>query len=169
MRRLITSVLVLALLPGCTFGFAGGGLPPGIRTVAVTPFENNTADPSLAQLVQLAVKQAVESRLGLRAAAQSQADAVVTGKVTRYDPDQPLSYRGNATSPGSANQVDVTRRQVELTVDITVVEQKTGRTLWDGKNQLVQGDYQPGHEEDGKRKALALLVNKVIDGVHQNW
>ena len=70
---------------------------------------------------------------------------------------------------GAANQVDVTRRQVELTVDITVVEQKTGRTLWDGKNQLVQGDYQPGHEEDGRRKALALLVNKVIDGVHQNW
>lgn len=168
MRRTISSLLALALI-GCTFGFAGGGLPPSIRTVAVAPFENNTADPSLAQLVQLAVKQAVESRLGLRAAAESQADAVVTGKITRYDPDQPLSYVGNPTSSGTANRVDVTRRQVELTVDITVVEQKTGRTLWDGKNQLVQGDYQPGHEEDGKRKALALLVNKVIDGVHQNW
>ena len=168
MRRTISSLLALALA-GCSFGFAGGGLPPNIRTVAVLPFENNTADPSLAQLVQQAVKQAVESRLGLRAAVENQADAVVTGKITRYDPDQPLSYRGTATAPGAANQVDVTRRQVELTVDITVVEQKTGRTLWDGKNQLVQGDYQPGHEDDGKRKALALLVNKVIDGVQQNW
>jgi Lipopolysaccharide-assembly len=168
LRPTISSVLALALA-GCTFGFVGGGLPPTIRTVAVTPFENNTADPSLAQLVTLAVKQAVESRLGLRAAAQSQADAVVTGRITRYDPDQPLAYRGNQTSPGTANQVDVTRRQVELTVDITVVEQRTGHTLWDGKNQVVQGDYDPGHEDEGKRKALALLVNKVIDGVHQNW
>jgi hypothetical protein len=156
-------------LAGCTVGFVGGGLPPTIRTVSVSAFDNDTADPSLAQLVQLAVKQGVESRLGLRAAAASQADAVVTGKVTRYDPDQPLSYRGTSTTPGTANQVDVTRRQVELTVDITVIEQRTGRTLWDGKNQLVEGDYQQGHEEDGRRKALALLVTKVIDGVHQNW
>lgn len=168
MRRTISSVLTLALA-GCTFGFVGGGLPPAIRTVAVSPFQNNTADPSLAQLVTLAVKQAIESRLGLRAAAQSQADAVVTGTITRYDPDQPLAYVGTPTSAGAANQVSVTRRQVELTVDITVVEQRTGRTLWDGKNQLVQGDYDPGHEEEGRRKALAQLVNKVIDGVHQNW
>lgn len=168
MRRII-SCLLAASVAGCSFGFVGGGLPPGIRTVAVAAFDNDTADPSLAQLVQLAVKQGVESRLGLRAAAPTLADAIVNGKVTRYDPDQPLSFRGTPTTTGAANQVDVTRRQVELTVDITVVEQKTGRTLWDGKNQLVQGDYQPGHEEDGKRKALALLVNKVIDGVHQNW
>ena len=168
MRRTIASICA-GLLAACSFGFSGGGLPPGIHTVAVSAFDNDTADPTLAQLVQLAIKQGVESRLGLRAAAASQADALVTGKVTRYDPDQPLSFHSTAAAPGAANTVDVTRRQVELSVDVTVVDQKTGRTLFDGKNQLVQGDYQPGHEEDGKRKALALLVTKIIDGVHQNW
>ena len=167
MRRTILS-LALAL-SGCSFGFAGGGLPPTIRTVAVMPFENNTADPTLAQLVTLSVKQAVETRLGLHAAPEAQADAVVRGTITRYDPDQPLSYRGTPNPNGATNTVDVTRRQVEMTVDITVVEQKTGRTLWDGKSQVVQGDYNPGDENGGRKKALDQLVKNVIDGVHKNW
>lgn len=168
MRRAISSLLVLAVA-GCTFGFAGGGLPPAIRTVAVMPFDNITADPTLAQAVNLAVKQAIESRLGLHAAPKDQADALVTGKITRYQPDEPLQYVGTPSTVGAANTVNVTRRQVELSVDITVVDQHTGKTLWDGRNQTVQGDYDPGREQDGRKKALDLLVKKVIDGVQQNW
>jgi len=166
-RRAIGSVLLL--LSGCSFGFTGGGLPPSIRTVAVLPFDNNTSDPTLAQRVTVAVKQAVVSRLGLRSAAEAQADAVITGTVQRYDPDQPLAYQGTPTTAGAPSRVDVTRRQVELTVDITVVEKKSGRTLWEGKNQVVQGDYDPGREQVGQKKALDVLVKKVVDGVQQNW
>ncbi|HEY3934662.1 MAG TPA: LPS assembly lipoprotein LptE [Gemmatimonadales bacterium] len=168
MRRTISSLLVLAMA-GCTFGFAGGGLPPAIRTVAVMPFDNVTADPTLAQAVNLAVKQAIESRLGLHAAPKDQADALVTGKVTRYEPDEPLQYVGTQSTAGAPNTVNVTRRQVELSVDITVTDQHTGKTLWDGRNQTVQGDYDPGREQDGRKKALDLLVTKVIQGVQQNW
>lgn len=167
MRRTIRSIAVLALA-GCTFGFSGGGLPPGIHTVAVLPFDNDTADPSLAQQVNLAVKQAMQSRLGLRNVAETQADAVVHGKIVRYEPDQPLAYQGTASSPGAPARVDVTRRQVELTVDIQVVD-SSGRTIWDGRNQVVQGDYSPGQETAGRQKALDELIKKVIDGVHQNW
>ena len=35
------------LLSGCLYGFAGGGLPPHIRTVAVLPFENETPAATL--------------------------------------------------------------------------------------------------------------------------
>ena len=72
MRHATVSSLLVLALSACSFGFAGGGFPPDIKTVAVLPFENQTSDPTLQQLVTLAVKQAVESRLGLRAAAESQ-------------------------------------------------------------------------------------------------
>lgn len=168
MRRILSSLLA-ATVAGCSFGFAGGGFPPDIKTVAIEPFDNNSADPGIAQAVNQAVQQAMQSRLGLRPAPEAQADAVVHGKVVRYDTDQPLAYSGTPATPGSVATVDVTRRQVELTVDIQVVEQKTGHVLWDGRSQVVQGEYAPGQIASGRQKALDALVNKMIDGVHQNW
>lgn len=168
MRRALSSLFAL-VVAGCSFGFAGGGLPSEIRTVAVPSCLNDTADPTLTLLVTQGLKQAMESRLGLRAATEEQADAVVRCRIVRYDPDQPLAFQGNPGAAGTAAQVNVTRRQVEMTVDIQVVEQKTGFTRWDGKNLVVPGQYDPGREADGKKTALDLLVKKLIDGVHSNW
>jgi hypothetical protein len=61
----LASLSTLAL-GGCLYGFAGGGLPPSIKTVAVLPFENQTAEPTLTQEVSVRVREAVEGRLGLR-------------------------------------------------------------------------------------------------------
>ena len=43
-----SSALACALLlSGCLYGFAGGGLPSHIRTIAVLPFENETPAATL--------------------------------------------------------------------------------------------------------------------------
>lgn len=168
MQRAIISAVAL-LASGCSVGFTGGGLDKSIRTVAVADFLNSTADPGIAQFVRLGVKQAVESRLGLRPAAEAQADAVVHGTIVRYEPDQPVTVQSIPGVTGTPNQVSVTQRQVVLSVDVTVVDQKTGKTLWDGRNQVTIGTYSPGREADGKQKALDLLIKALIDGVHANW
>ena len=169
MRRVLSSCVAVALA-GCSFGFAGGGLSRDIRTVAVPTCLNDTADPTLTPLVTQGVKQAMESRLGLRTATEEQADALVRCRIIRYDPDEPLAFTGNAAVSGTAAQVNVTRRQVELTVSIEVIQQKTDRTLWDGKNlPQVYGQYDPGQESQGKQRALEDLIKRIIDGVHSNW
>ena len=56
----------MVLLTGCPYGFAGGGLPPNIRTVAILPFDNLTAEPQLTQEVSDALREAMQGRLGLR-------------------------------------------------------------------------------------------------------
>ena len=70
----LASLSTLAL-GGCLYGFAGGGLPPHIKTVAVLPFDNQTPEPTLTQEIYARVREAVEGRLGLRHASERQADS----------------------------------------------------------------------------------------------
>src|SRR6185503_6347650 len=63
--RLLVSASAL-YLGGCLYHFTGGGLPAGIRTVAIVTFDNLTPEPTLTQEITRAVREAVESRLGLR-------------------------------------------------------------------------------------------------------
>ncbi|MGH7734546.1 MAG: LPS assembly lipoprotein LptE, partial [Gemmatimonadales bacterium] len=85
----LASLSALLGASGCFYGFSGGGLPNEIRTVAVLPFDNLTSDPTLTQDVNIAVRNAMEQNLGLRQAGVDQADALVRGTITRYDPDVP--------------------------------------------------------------------------------
>jgi hypothetical protein len=147
------------------YGFAGGGLPPGIRTVAILPFENLTPEPTLTQEVQAAVRQAVQNRLGLREAGEATADAVVRGVISRYEPDLPIAYTGNAAN----TQVDVNRRLVQLTVSVQIVNQKTGKTLWQGQGLTLQGDYGPGQEQQGRNRVYDQLETRIVEGAQSQW
>ena len=171
LRSTTTSLFAALLLTGCAVGFTGGGLPPGIRTVAVTPFENDTSDPTIAQQVNQSVREAMQRRLGLRSAAESQADAIVRGRITRYQPDEPVAYTGtpSADPRRNANTVQVTKRQVQVTIDIEIVDQQSGRTLWLRRSLTRSGEYDPGRESEGRQKALERLVNDIVDGAQSQW
>ncbi len=154
-----------ALLLGGCYGFAGGGLPPAIKTVAVLPFDNQTPEPTLTQEVSVAVREAVQSRLGLREASENQADAVVRGTISRYEPDLPVAYQGNSEN----NQVTVSRRLVQITVSVEIVDQRRGKPLWSRSGLLLEGDYSPGQEQDGRQKALDKLVTNIVEGAQSQW
>lgn len=153
-----------ALALGGCYGFAGGGLPPGIRTVAILPFENLTPDPTLTLDIQAAVQNAVQGRLGLRPAGEATADAVVRGVISRYEPDLPVAYQGT-----QSNQVDVTRRLVQITVSVEIVNRRDGRTIWQRAGLMVDGDYQTGQEAEGRRKALDKLTTTIVEGAQSQW
>ena len=151
-------------LGGCLYGFAGGGLPPHIRTVAILPFDNQTAQPALTQEVAGALREAIEGRLGLRPSAEGTADAVVRGAITRYDADIPLSFQA-----GQQGNVAVTRRRVQLTLNVEIYDQKQGRMLWQRSGLTVDGEYQPPQETEGRKLALGKLVNDIVDGAQSQW
>src|SRR3990170_6791967 len=95
--------LIAAACSACLYGFAGGGLPPHIRTVAILPFDNQTADPLLTQQVTDAIREAFENRLGLRLAGGATADAGGRGAVVRYEPEVTISFQ--AAQPTATTQV----------------------------------------------------------------
>jgi hypothetical protein len=163
--RLISGCLVslsVLALNGC-YGFAGGGLPPSIKTVAVLPFDNQTPEPTLTQEISRAVREAVERRLGLRQSAEARADAVVRGSITRYEPDLPVAYTGDSS------QVTVTRREVQITVSVEILDQKQGKPLWQRSGLVLKGDYESGNELQGRAKALEDLVVNIVEGAQSQW
>jgi len=166
--RLISGFLasLSALLLGGCYGFAGGGLPSNIKTVAVLPFDNQTPEPTLTQEINAAVRDAVEGRLGLRQASERQADAVVRGTITRYEPDLPVAYNGDDQGGG---EVTVTRRLVQISVSVEVMDQANNKPLWQRSGLMVEGDYDPGQEAQGREKALDKLVTNIVEGAQSQW
>ncbi|MBI1967437.1 MAG: hypothetical protein HYS40_05570 [Gemmatimonadetes bacterium] len=131
--------------------------------MAILPFDNQTPEPSLTQEVNDAVREALESRLGLRLAGEANADALVRGRVVRYEPDLPLAYQAGL------GQANVTRREVQLTVDVEILDQREGKTIWQRQGLTVKGDYLPPQEAEGRKIALQKLVNDIVDGAQSQW
>jgi len=148
---------------GCVYGFRGGGMPSHIRTVAILPFENRTGEPALAQEVSEAITQAVQGRLGLRPASENNADAIVRGEIVRYDPDIPLSYEAGQ------GQVQVTRRRVQITVNVEIYDQRDSKTIWQRSGLAVDGESQPPDEKTGRKLALDKLVVNIVEGAQSQW
>ena len=149
---------------GCLYGFAGGGLPGHISTVAILPFDNQTPEPSLTQEASEAIREAMEQRLGLRASSEATADAVVRGAILRYTADIPLSFQG-----GRAGNVSVTRRRVQISVRVEIYDQREGRVLWERASLQVDGEYRPPEQEEGRRLAWEKLVTDIVDGAQSQW
>lgn len=110
-----------------------------------------------------AIRQAFESRLGLRQAGEQTADALVRGRIVSYQADVPLAF------VAGQGQAPVTRRQVQVTVDVEVLDQKEGKTIWQRQGLTVQGDYQPPAEADGRKQALDKLVTEIVEGAQSQW
>jgi hypothetical protein len=162
----VRSAVALALLlaaGGCLYGFHGGGLPSDVKTVAVLPFDNRTGEPALTQEVFAALQDAVSGRLGLRQVNEAQADVIVRGEITSYQPDIPLSYQAGQGT------VEVTRRRVQITVSVEIFNQKLGKALWRQSGLTVDGEYNPPTETDGRKLALAKLETQVVEGAQSQW
>ena len=163
MRRFGAYSLVLALTACIPYGFTGGGLPSHIRTVAIVPFENQTATPELPRELSDALRSRLHDRLGLRDASEARANAIVRGTIQRYEVDIPIGY-------SAANkQATTARRLLQLVVDIEMIDQVTGKTLWQRKGLLAEGQYEERGVAAGRKQAIDRIVNDVIEGAQSQW
>jgi hypothetical protein len=162
MRRF--GVLSLVLLSGCLYSLSGGGgLPRHIRTVAVIPFENETANPEVAGELHLALRKSFGDRLGLREATEARASAIVTGTIRKYEPDVPVGFSADPSRATTA------RRRVQLVVDVKIVDQTSGKTLFERAGLRAEGEYAERAEPAGRKQALERIVNDIIEGAQSQW
>ncbi|HSB55855.1 MAG TPA: hypothetical protein VLD58_15945, partial [Gemmatimonadales bacterium] len=88
------------------------------------------------------------------------------GTITRYEPDLPVAYAGE-----EGRTPTVTRRLVQITVSVEILDQRAGKPLWQRSGLLLEGDYEPGRggETDGRQKALDRLVTNIVEGAQSQW
>jgi len=166
LRSGVRSAIVLLLAVGaCGFpySFAGGGLPSHVKTMAVVPFENETASPELQREMFEVLRRELRGRLGVRDASPERADAVVRGAIKAYDLDVPVAYSADP------NQSVTARRKLQITLDIEIVDQTNGRVLWQRKGLRGEGDYAERAEAEGRRAAIIKIVNDIVEGAQSQW
>jgi hypothetical protein len=152
---------------GCLYSFRAGSFPPAhIRTIAIEPFENETARFELSGELYEQLLQRLPGALGIRTAGAEVADAIVRGSVLRYDIVAP-SYR----AAGAGGQpATVLQRQVNIAVRVEIIDLVENVVLWESSSVTAQGEFAEGAPEDGGRsEALELLVQKIVDGAQSNW
>jgi len=156
-------LLALAGCLGIHYGFAGGGLPSNIRTMAVMPFENQTTSPEVQRELLDAMRRELQRRLGVRDASENHADAVVRGTIVTYDVDVPVAVSANPSQAVTA------RRRLQLTIDVEIVEQDNSRVLFQRKGMRGEGDYDERAEAVGRQRAIDKIVNDIVEGAQSQW
>ncbi|HEY1953484.1 MAG TPA: LPS assembly lipoprotein LptE [Gemmatimonadaceae bacterium] len=131
--------------------------------MAIVPFENQTATPELPRELTDALRTRLHDRLGLRDASESKANAIVRGTIQRYEVDIPIGYSANN------KQATTAKRLLQLVVDIEMVDQVTGKTLWQRKGLLAEGQYEEQGEANGRKQAIDRIVTDVIEGAQSQW
>jgi hypothetical protein len=158
-------VALLAAAAGCgiRYGFSEGAFPSHVKTMAVLPFENQTSAPELQGELFDNMRKELQKRLGVRDAVQGKADALVRGSIVAYDADLPVAFSADPRQAVSA------RRKVIVTVDVEILDQTTGRMLWQRKGLRGEGEYAERAEQEGRRLAISKIVNDIVEGAQSQW
>lgn len=163
LRSGVPSLAVLAL-GGCLYSMSsGGGLPSHVKTVAVIPFENETASPDLTSELHTQLRKTLSSRLGLREAPESRASAIVRGTIIKYETDVPVAFSADPSRATSA------RRKLQLVVDVEIFDQTTGRALFERKGLSGEGEYAEREEAEGRRVAIQKVIDSIVEGAQSQW
>ena len=157
------SALLLLAATGCLYTFAGGGFPRHVKSAAVLPFDNETPAAELSREINDALRKAFESRLGLRSAPENRAHAIVRGTIVKYETDVAVGFSADPARASSA------RRSLSIVIDVTIVDQTSGRTLYERQGLVANGEYSERNEEEGRKQAIQRLVNDIVEGAQSQW
>ena len=158
-------VALLTAVAGCgiRYGFSEGAFPAHVKTMAVLPFENQTSAPELQSELFDNMRKELQKRLGVRDAVQDKADALVRGAIVSYDADVPVAFSADPRQAVSA------RRKLQMVVDVQILDQTTGKVLWQRKGLRGEGEYAERAEQDGRRQAITKIVNDIVEGAQSQW
>lgn len=164
-----SAILAFALCGGlasCSYGFEGGGFPAHIRTIYIEPFENQTPQFDLEQVLYRDLLDDLPAKLGLRAAGRETADAILTGQIRRYQ-DQAQAYRAGASQPAG----NVLTNEVQIGISARLVDVRDNVIRWESTSLVGRGTYRPDAEDDeiGQEEAIAAIIEQIIDGAQSQW
>jgi hypothetical protein len=61
------------------------------------------------------------------------------------------------------------RRRLQVTVQVEIVDQSTGKVLYSNKALRQEADYDERAEAKGRTEAIGKIVQEIVAGVQSNW
>lgn len=165
MIRLLRFLFTIGLtaLGGCVYTFSGSTLPSHLKTVEIPLFSNQSLEPNVADEITQDLNRQIVSG-NLLKVVERNADARISGIVVSYS-NSPYTYAAAET-----RQVSVQQYVVRIVAEVEFVDKKkdgeiykgtiTGEGIYDLSNQT---------ETDGRKKAVAELVQRIMQNSVQGW
>jgi hypothetical protein len=149
------------------YSFTGGGLPGHVNRVYIQPFDNETPYQNLTSDLLREMQDRLPGSLGVRLSSEQTADAIVRGtlrsaeeQTTNFDPQ-----------PDPTGRIQRLEARVQISFDAEIFDVRNDQVLWRGNGLTAIGNFEPGREDvdDGRKKALELVVQKIVEGAQSQW
>jgi hypothetical protein len=160
----LLSILFAAILStGCIYSFTGSSLPSHLKTVEIPLFSNQSLEPNVADEITAELNKQIVTASLLKIVQRS-GDASISGVITAYS-NSPYTY-----SAAETRNVNVDQYVVRISADVEFKDQKKDQMIYKG-TVTGEGIYnvQTQTERDGKQKAEAELVQRIMQNSVQGW
>ncbi len=163
----VLAALALSSFPGCASYRLGSMLPPGIKTVYVPTFVNETSEPFIEVDATRATIQALQTDGSLKlVGSPDDADSILNVTIFSYELE-PLTYDSQRRT--AANEY-----RLLLSARVVLTDAKTGRVI--SENPLVQGqstfdiagDF-TSSKASGLPAAVRDLGRRIVPAVVEAW
>lgn len=165
MKLKISAALIsIFLLAGCSvYTFSGSSLPGHLKTVDVPLFANVSLQPEVAEAITTELTRRVLADNVLKVVSGN-GDATLAGTVRGYSNGQYVY------DVQEARTATVSQYIVRLTVDVVFTDNKKNEPLYQA-TLTGQGIYKADTEteSDGRSRAVADVVDKILQNSVQSW
>ncbi|MCJ7508223.1 MAG: LPS assembly lipoprotein LptE [candidate division Zixibacteria bacterium] len=156
-KYILFSVLLLMFSCG-PYSFHGTSLP-GVNSIAIPSFENQTAEYGLSESITEKLVDGFVQNHVLKVLNQKEADAILYGTITKY---QRRAYTYD-------EQENIKEYISEIYVKVWLEDKNKKRNLWE-ENMKGWGVYSVTEEEtQGKERAVEKLVEDIINRTVKSW
>jgi hypothetical protein len=160
--------LLVAGSAGCGYHFSRTGEPVGtdITSLAVPLMKSTSSLPGFEADFTRVIREEFISHARIPIVSESEAYAVLQGKVYRIETD-PYTFSSTQTSVrGKTVEYDVTSaRWISITVDFKLVERSTGKVIWQEKGMKERAWYyvtaDPLADQYYQRKAVEEMADRL--------
>jgi hypothetical protein len=158
---LLLCVFVI-FLSNCSHYSVSGSLPGYIKTAAVPLFQNDTVEPNVVEDVTDEVINAIISNGSMKIVNESQADAVVMGRIVEV-----INEADTYSKSEQAKQF-----KIHIYADVQFFDRKKNRPLWEEKRLEGWARYDasnPSARQDAIKEALKMLASLIVDKTVAGW
>jgi hypothetical protein len=157
------ALLGLMLAAGCGYALTPGRVKPGLQSIAVPYFENETSEPELETKLTDQIIDGIVADRTLRLTQEDDADAILLGKITFFR-IQEVFFAENRQAQ---------EYEVRVACEVSLVDRATGDVIVKPTTIRGKGSYftdeGPEGEDNARKEAADELVRAILGLVIEEW